>query len=85
VFLALAALYESWSIPLAMMLVVPICLLGAMVAAWLFGQSNDVYFKAGMLASTLLSVFIIPVVIVCVQSLLRVRYDNVVEAGSNHG
>ena len=51
VFLALAALYESWSIPLAIMLVVPIGVLGALGGALLFSQSNDVYFKVGMLAT----------------------------------
>lgn len=51
VFLALAALYESWSIPLAIMLVVPIGILGALGGALLFSQSNDVYFKVGMLAT----------------------------------
>ncbi|BFM07912.1 efflux RND transporter permease subunit [Halioxenophilus aromaticivorans] len=51
VFLALAALYESWSIPFAIMLVVPIGVLGAMLGALLFSQSNDVYFKVGMLAT----------------------------------
>ncbi|MEB3420901.1 efflux RND transporter permease subunit [Salipiger marinus] len=51
VFLALAALYESWSIPFAVMLSVPVGVLGALVAAWLFGQSNDVYFKVGMLTT----------------------------------
>jgi multidrug efflux pump len=51
VFLALAALYESWMVPLAVMLAVPISLLGALLTAWLFGQSNDVYFKVGMLTT----------------------------------
>ncbi|PTW60467.1 multidrug efflux pump [Breoghania corrubedonensis] len=51
VFLALAALYESWSIPFAVMLTVPIGILGALVAALLFDQSNDVYFKVGMLTT----------------------------------
>lgn len=51
VFLALAALYESWSIPLAVMLAVPVGILGALFAAWIFGQSNDVYFKVGMLTT----------------------------------
>ncbi|OIQ24335.1 MAG: multidrug efflux RND transporter permease [Alphaproteobacteria bacterium MedPE-SWcel] len=51
VFLALAALYESWSIPLAVMLAVPVGILGALFAAWVFGQSNDVYFKVGMLTT----------------------------------
>jgi len=51
VFLALAALYESWSIPLAVMLSVPVGILGALVAATIFGQSNDVYFKVGLLTT----------------------------------
>jgi len=51
IFLALAALYESWSIPLAVMLAVPVGVLGAMAAALLLGQSNDVYFKVGMLTT----------------------------------
>ncbi|MBZ4023891.1 hydrophobe/amphiphile efflux-1 family RND transporter [Rhodobacter sp. TJ_12] len=51
VFLALAALYESWTIPFAVMLAVPVGVLGALVTAWLFGQNNDVYFKVGMLTT----------------------------------
>ncbi|MBB3930997.1 multidrug efflux pump [Kaistia hirudinis] len=51
VFLSLAALYESWSIPFSVMLAVPIGVLGALVAAKLFGQSNDVYFKVGLLTT----------------------------------
>ncbi len=51
VFLALAALYESWSVPLAVMLTVPVGILGALAAAYYFGQSNDVYFKVGLLTT----------------------------------
>ena len=51
VFLCLAALYESWSIPFSVMLSVPIGVLGALVAAKLFGQANDVYFKVGLLTT----------------------------------
>ena len=51
VFLALAALYESWSIPFAVMLSVPIGIFGALGAATWFGQSNDVYFKVGLLTT----------------------------------
>jgi len=51
VFLALAALYESWSIPFAVLLSVPVGVLGALLAAWLLGQSNDVYFKVGILTT----------------------------------
>ncbi|GGF73915.1 multidrug efflux RND transporter permease subunit [Azorhizobium oxalatiphilum] len=51
VFLCLAALYESWSVPFAVMLSVPIGIFGALAAALLFGQSNDVYFKVGLLTT----------------------------------
>ncbi|PZV39623.1 efflux RND transporter permease subunit [Mesorhizobium kowhaii] len=51
VFLCLAALYESWSIPFAVMLAVPIGIFGALLAASLFGQTNDVYFKVGLLTT----------------------------------
>ena len=49
-FLALAALYESWSIPFAVMLIVPLGILGSLLAASLRGMPNDVYFKVGLLA-----------------------------------
>ena len=51
VFLSLAALYESWSIPLAILLTVPIGVFGALLAALLFGQTDDVYFKVGLLTT----------------------------------
>ncbi|MDR2513518.1 MAG: multidrug efflux RND transporter permease subunit [Puniceicoccales bacterium] len=50
VFLLMAALYESWSIPLAVMLVVPIGAFGAVVAVTLRGMPNDIYFLIGMIA-----------------------------------
>jgi multidrug efflux pump len=50
VFLVLAALYESTSIPLAVMLVVPLGILGALLGVTLRGMPNDVYFKVGMIA-----------------------------------
>ena len=49
VFLVLAALYESWSIPLSVMLVMPLGLLGAVLAVTLRGMPNDVFFKVGMI------------------------------------
>ncbi|WP_321845453.1 efflux RND transporter permease subunit [Paraburkholderia bannensis] len=51
VFLCLAALYESWSIPFAVMLTVPVGMAGALLAAMLCGQTNDVYFKVGLLTT----------------------------------
>jgi multidrug efflux pump len=50
VFLALAALYESWSIPFAVVLVVPLGILGAVLAVTLRGLPNDVFFKVGLIA-----------------------------------
>ncbi|EIC82993.1 multidrug efflux RND transporter permease AcrD [Serratia sp. M24T3] len=49
VFLCLAALYESWSIPFSVMLVVPLGVIGAVIATYLRGLENDVYFQVGML------------------------------------
>jgi multidrug efflux pump len=49
VFLCLAALYESWSIPFAVMLAVPLGVIGSLLAASLAGLSNDVYFQVGLL------------------------------------
>ncbi|WP_038907297.1 efflux RND transporter permease subunit [Dickeya oryzae] len=55
VFLCLAALYESWSIPFSVMLVVPLGVFGAVMAAGLRGMENDVYFKVGLLTTIGLS------------------------------
>ncbi|WP_225782563.1 efflux RND transporter permease subunit [Xenophilus sp. Marseille-Q4582] len=49
VFLCLAALYESWSIPLSVILVVPLGILGVLGATLLRGMSNDVYFQVGLI------------------------------------
>jgi multidrug efflux pump len=50
VFLCLAALYESWSIPVAVILVVPLGIIGSVLAVTLRDMSNDVYFKVGLIA-----------------------------------
>ncbi|ENG7049228.1 efflux RND transporter permease subunit [Salmonella enterica subsp. enterica serovar Anatum] len=55
VFLCLAALYESWSIPFSVMLVVPLGVVGALFAASLRGLNNDVYFQVGLLTTIGLS------------------------------
>jgi multidrug efflux pump len=51
VFLCLAALYESWSIPVSVMMVVPLGVLGAVAASLFSGMSNDVYFQVGLLTT----------------------------------
>ena len=55
VFLCLAALYESWSIPAAVLLVVPLGVVGAVIATSLRGLDNDVYFQVGLLTTIGLS------------------------------
>jgi HAE1 family hydrophobic/amphiphilic exporter-1/multidrug efflux pump len=48
VFLVLAAQYESWGVPFAVILAVPFGVFGALLAVWVTGQSNDIYFQIGM-------------------------------------
>jgi hydrophobe/amphiphile efflux-1 (HAE1) family protein/NodT family efflux transporter outer membrane factor (OMF) lipoprotein len=51
IFLCLAALYESWYIPFAILLVLPLGVFGAVLATWGRGMTNDVYFKIGLLTT----------------------------------
>ena len=55
VFLCLAALYESWTIPFSVMLIVPLGIFGALLAATLRGLSNDIFFQVGLLTTIGLS------------------------------
>ncbi len=55
VFLCLAALYESWSVPISVLLVVPLGVVGAVIAASLRGLYNDIYFQVGLLTTIGLS------------------------------
>ncbi|MFM6989285.1 MAG: efflux RND transporter permease subunit, partial [Arenimonas sp.] len=55
VFLCLAALYESWSIPSSVLMVVPLGILGTVLFTWLRGLERDVYFQVGMLTTVGLS------------------------------
>lgn len=55
VFLILAALYEKWSLPMAIILVVPFGIFGALLGVWLMGMNNDVYFQIGLLTIIALS------------------------------
>jgi len=56
VFLCLAALYESWAIPAAVLLVIPLGIVGAVAATMFRGLDNDIYFQVGMLTTMGLSV-----------------------------
>jgi len=51
VFLCLAALYESWSVPIAVLLVVPLGVIGALLSAHITGLSNDIYFQVGLITT----------------------------------
>jgi multidrug efflux pump subunit AcrB len=51
IFLSLAALYESWSIPFAILLVLPLGVFGTVLATWLRGMESDVYFQIGLLTT----------------------------------
>jgi len=51
VFLCLAALYESWTVPVSVMLAVPLGVLGALLATWSRGLANDVYFQVGLITT----------------------------------
>ena len=55
IFLCLAALYESWSVPVAVLMVVPLGIIGALAAATFRDLPNDVYFKVGLLTTVGLS------------------------------
>ncbi|WP_294190843.1 efflux RND transporter permease subunit [uncultured Sphingomonas sp.] len=51
VFLCLAALYESWSVPISVLLVVPLGIIGALFAAWITGLNNDIYLQVGLITT----------------------------------
>jgi len=55
IYLCLAALYESWAIPLSVMLVIPLGVVGALLATWSRGLFNDIYFQVGLLTTIGLS------------------------------
>ena len=80
VFLCLAALYESWSIPMSVLLVVPIGVLGALLGAWSRGFANDVYFKVGLITIIGLSAKNAVLIIEFAKD-LQAQGKSVVEAG----
>jgi multidrug efflux pump len=84
VFLCLSALYESWATPLAVMLVVPVGVVGAIIAALITGLPNDVYFKVGIITIIGLAAknaILIVEFAVAAQERGESLYEAVVEAG----
>ncbi|SDU18391.1 efflux RND transporter permease subunit [Stappia sp. ES.058] len=83
VFLLLAALYESWSIPVAVMMVVPLGVIGSVTAVTLRGMPNDVYFTVGLIAIVGLSAKNAILIIEFAKDLMaegRTMYEATVEA-----
>ena len=80
VFLCLAALYESWSIPFSVMLVVPLGVIGALIFTTLRGLSNDVYFVVGLLTTVGLSAKNAILIVEFVKDLMEKEGKGLVEA-----
>ncbi|EER0625226.1 multidrug efflux RND transporter permease subunit AcrF [Escherichia coli] len=80
VFLCLAALYESWSIPVSVMLVVPLGIVGVLLAATLFNQKNDVYFMVGLLTTIGLSAKNAILIVEFAKDLMEKEGKGIVEA-----
>ncbi|MCE9966667.1 efflux RND transporter permease subunit [Lelliottia amnigena] len=80
VFLCLAALYESWSIPFSVMLVVPLGVIGALLGASLRGLNNDVYFQVGLLTTIGLSAKNAILIVEFAKDLMEKEGKGVVEA-----
>ena len=76
VFLCLAALYESWSIPFSVIMVVPLGVVGALLATMLRGLENDVFFQVGLLTTVGLS---------AKNAILIVEFARELQAGGNMG
>ncbi|MEX6425034.1 efflux RND transporter permease subunit [Providencia manganoxydans] len=83
VFLCLAALYESWSVPFSVMLVVPLGIIGALLFTSVRGLSNDVYFKVGLLTTIGLSAKNAILIVEFAKGLMEKEGKGLVEATLN--
>ncbi|MEX0445418.1 efflux RND transporter permease subunit [Xenorhabdus sp. SGI246] len=80
VFLCLAALYESWSIPFSVMLVVPLGIIGALLATLIRELDNDIYFKVGLLTTIGLSAKNAILIVEFAKDLLEKEGKGLIEA-----
>ncbi|MDU4435219.1 MAG: efflux RND transporter permease subunit, partial [Pluralibacter gergoviae] len=83
VFLCLAALYESWSIPFSVMLVVPLGVIGALLAATFRGMNNDVYFQVGLLTTIGISAKNAILIVEFAKDLMEKEGQGLIEATLN--
>ncbi|EKT65001.1 efflux RND transporter permease subunit [Providencia burhodogranariea] len=83
VFLCLAALYESWSVPFSVMLIVPLGIIGALLFTSVRGLSNDVYFKVGLLTTIGLSAKNAILIVEFAKDLMEKEGKGLVEATLN--
>ena len=72
VFLLLAAQFEKWTLPVAVVLSVPFAILGALALTWLLGLQNDVYFQVGLV--TLVGLSAKNAILICEFAIERVRH-----------
>jgi multidrug efflux pump len=79
IFLCLAALYESWSVPISVLLVIPLGIVGAVIAATLRGLANDIYFQVGLLTTMGLSAKNAILIVEFAEAAVK-RGDNLVAA-----
>ncbi|MGF1612843.1 MAG: efflux RND transporter permease subunit [Gammaproteobacteria bacterium] len=80
VFLLLAAQFEKWTVPVAVVLTVPIAILGALLLTWVRGLENDVYFQVGLV--TLVGLSAKNAILICEFAMERVRHGVAVKAAA---
>ena len=88
VFLVLAAQYESWSLPMAIILIVPMCLLAAIAGVWLVGSDNNIFTQIGLVVLIGLAAKNAILIVEFAKQLQdegKPRFEAIVEASQDRG